>query len=147
MRETILKDIIEAMKAKDKEKLAVLRMVKGAMQLEEINVKHELNDVEMTQILSKQIKTRKDSITEFEKGGRNDLIEATQKEIDILSEYLPKQLSSEEIDVIIDDIFKKVNPTSPKDMGAIMKEATPLLKGKADMKEVSNKIKDRINSL
>ena len=90
---------------------------------------------------------RKESISEFEKGGRNDLIEATQKEIDILSEYLPKQLSSEEIDVIIDNVFKKVNPTSPKDMGAIMKEATPLLKGKADMKEVSNKIKDRINSL
>ena len=97
--------------------------------------------------VSKQIKMRKESISEFEKGGRNDLIEATQKEIDILSEYLPKQLSSEEIDAIIDNVFKKVNPTSPKDMGAIMKEATPLLKGKADMKEVSNKIKDRINSL
>ncbi len=80
MRETILKDIIEAMKSKDKEKLAVLRMVKGAMQLEEINVKHELDDVEMTQILSKQIKTRKDSITEFEKGGRQDLIEQVKKD-------------------------------------------------------------------
>ena len=75
MRQTILNAIIEAMKAKDKETLAVLRMVKGAMQLEEINTKKELDDVEMTQILSKQIKTRKDSIVEFEKGGRQDLID------------------------------------------------------------------------
>ena len=135
--EKMKSDLITAMKEKDKERLTVLRMVKGAIQLEVI----------LIDVVSKQIKMRKESISEFEKGGRNDLIEATQKEIDILSEYLPKQLSSEEIDAIIDNVFKKVNPTSPKDMGAIMKEATPLLKGKADMKEVSNKIKDRINSL
>lgn len=145
--EKMKSDLITAMKEKDKERLTVLRMVKGAIQLEVINNKKEENEELLIDVVSKQIKMRKESISEFEKGGRNDLIEATQKEIDILSEYLPKQLSSEEIDAIIDNVFKKVNPTSPKDMGAIMKEATPLLKGKADMKEVSNKIKGRINSL
>ena len=68
MRQRILDDIISSMKSRDKETLSVLRMVKGAMQIEEINIKHELNDEEMTRIISKQIKTRKDSIVEFEKG-------------------------------------------------------------------------------
>ena len=145
MRETILKDIIEAMKAKDKEKLAVLRMVKGAMQLEEINVKHELNDVEMTQILSKQIKTRKDSITEFEKGGRQDLIE--QVKIEILEVYMPEQMSEEEISKKVLEIFAEVNPTGPSDMGKIMGKAAPLFKGKADMGLVNKIIKEKLNNL
>ena len=143
MRETILKDIIEAMKAKDKEKLAVLRMVKGAMQLEEINVKHELDDVEMTQILSKQIKTRKDSITEFEKGGRQDLIEQVKKEIEILEVYMPEQMNEEEISKKVLEIFAEVNPTGPSDMGKIMGKAAPLFKGKADMGLVNKIIKEK----
>ena len=90
---------------------------------------------------------RKESILEFEKGNRTDLVEATQSEINILKEYLPKQLSEEEIDKIIDDAFNKINPTSNKEMGLIMREVTPLLKGKADMKLVSDKIKERVNKL
>ena len=81
MRERILKDLVTAMKEKDKEKLAVLRMVKGAMQLEEINKKEELKDDEVIAVLAKQIKTRKESIVEFQKGNRNDLVEQTEKEI------------------------------------------------------------------
>lgn len=141
------KDLIYAMKNKDKDKLTTLRMVKGAMQLERINNKKEENEDLLIETVSKQIKMRKESILEFEKANREDLIAATKKEIDILSEYLPKQLTEEEIDKIIDDIFDKVKPTSAKEMGIVMKEVTPLLKGKADMKEVSNKIKERISSL
>ncbi len=141
------KDLIDAMKNKDKDKLTTLRMVKGAMQLERINNKKEENEELLIETVSKQIKMRKESILEFEKANREDLIAATKKEIDILSEYLPKQLTEEEIDKIIDDIFDKVKPTSAKEMGIVMKEVTPLLKGKADMKEVSNKIKERISSL
>ncbi len=141
------KDLIDAMKNKDKDKLTTLRMVKGAMQLERINNKKEENEELLIETVSKQIKMRKESILEFEKANREDLIATTKKEIDILSEYLPKQLTEEEIDKIIDDIFDKVKPTSAKEMGIVMKEVTPLLKGKADMKEVSNKIKERISSL
>lgn len=141
------KDLIDAMKNKDKDKLTTLRMVKGAMQLERINNKKEENEELLIETVSKQIKMRKESILEFEKANREDLIAATKKEIDILSEYLPKQLTEEETDKIIDDIFDKVKPTSAKEMGIVMKEVTPLLKGKADMKEVSNKIKERISSL
>ena len=144
MRNKILEDLVSAMKSQDKETLAVLRMVKGAMQLEEINLKHELNDDEMISVLSKQIKTRKESIEEFKKGNRQDLVDKTQSEIDILSKYMPAQLSEEEVEKIIDDAFSKVNPQGPSDMGKIMGIVSPLLKGKADMSNVSRIIKDKL---
>ena len=140
-------DLISAMKEKDKDKLTVLRMVKGAMQLEKINNKKEENEELLIDVVSKQIKLRKESISEFEKGNRTDLIDKTNKEIEILKEYLPEQLNEEEVNKIIDDVFNKVNPTSNKEMGLIMKEITPLLKGKTDMKKVSDKIKEKINNL
>jgi len=145
MRERILKDLVTAMKEKDKEKLAVLRMVKGAMQMEELNKKHPLTDEEVIDVISKQIKTRKESIKEFEKGNRQDLIDMTNSEIEILMGYMPKQLTEDEINVIIDKAFEEVNPTSPKDMGKIMKVVTPLVKGKADMGYVSKTIKEKLN--
>ena len=144
MRQNILNDIITAMKEKNKEKLAVLRMVKGAMQLEEINVKHELDDIEMTRIISKQIKMRKDSIVEFEKGNRQDLIDITNKEISILEDYMPIQMSEQEISKVIDEVFIKVNPTGPSDIGKIMGAISPLVKGKADMGLVNKMIKERL---
>lgn len=140
-------DLISAMKQKDKDRLTVLRMVKGAMQLEHINNKKEENEELLIEVVSKQIKMRNESIKEFEKGSRDDLIAQTEKEISILKDYLPEQLGEEEIDNIIDSVFDKVNPTSQKEMGLIMKEVNPLLKGKADMKLVSEKIKERISSL
>ena len=145
MRNKILEDLVTSMKNQDKETLAVLRMVKGAMQLEEINLKHELNDDEMLTVLSRQIKTRKESIEEFKKGNRQDLIDKTQKEIDILSKYMPEQLSLEEVEKVIDDAFSKVNPTGPSDMGKIMGIVSPLLKGKTDMSNVSKMIKDKLS--
>jgi len=147
MRQRILDDIVSAMKNKDKEKLAVLRMIKGAMQLEEINKKSELSDDEVIGVISKQIKTRKESIVEFEKGGREDLIDKTNLEIDILNSYMPEQLSEEEVNKIINDAFDKVNPTSMKDMGKLMGLLTPQLKGKADMSSVSVIIKEKLNNL
>ena len=147
MRERILKELMQAMKAQDKEKLSVLRMVKGAIQLEEINKKKELSDDEVIAVISKQIKTRKESITEFKKGNRDDLVEQTEKEINILSEYMPAQLSEEEIIKVIDDAFNEVNPQAPSDMGKIMKTITPKLTGKADMTFVSKTVKEKISQL
>ena len=145
MRNQILEDLKQAMKAQDKLKLAVIRMVKGAIQMEELNKKRELNDDEVIAVISKQIKTRKESIVEFEKANRNDLIEQTTKEIEILNEYMPEQMSEEELNKIIDEVFASVNPTSSSDMGKIMREITPLVKGKADMSLVSKLIKDKLN--
>ena len=144
MRDRILKDIMAAMKSQDKEKLSVLRMVKGAMQLEEINKKKELDDTEMTALISKQIKTRKESIVEFEKGNRQDLIEQAKAEIAILNEYMPEQLSDEEVEKIIDEAIAEVNPSGPSDMGKIMKIVSPKLTGKADMSNVSKLVKEKM---
>ena len=144
MVEKLKQDMIEAMKNKEKERLTVIRMVKAAMDQEHIDRKREINDELLIDVVNKQIKMRKDSISEFEKGGRSDLIEATQKEVDILMNYLPEQLSIEEVKDIISAIFDDVKPVGQKDMGKVMKEATSQLKGKADMKEVSNIIKEKL---
>ena len=145
MIEQLDKDMIEAMKNKEKERLTVIRMVKASLKQEQIDHKKELNDELLIDVVNKQIKMRRDSITEFEKGDRKDLIEKTQEEIDILMKYLPEQLSEEEVNKVIDEIFEEVKPESSKDMGKVMKEATAKLKGKADMKYVSTEIRNRLN--
>ena len=137
MVEQLEKDMIEAMKNKDKERLVVIRMVKASLKQEQIDRKKEINDDLLIDVVNKQIKMRKDSITEFEKGNRQDLINKTQKEIDVLMAYLPEQLDEKEVLNIIDEIFSEVKPTSQKDMGTIMGLAQAKLKGKADMKTVS----------
>jgi len=147
MRQKILNDLVSAMKNKDKETLTVLRMVKGAIQLEEINKKQELNDEDVIAVLSKQIKTRKESIVEFEKAGRNDLTIQTQSEIEILSKYMPEQLSEEEVLKVIDEAFNTLKPEKPSDMGKLMGFLTPKLKGKADMSFVSKTIKEKLANL
>lgn len=144
MVEKLKKDMIDSMKSKDKERLTVIRMVKSAMDLEHIDHKREINDDLLIDVLNKQIKMRRDSIEEFKKASRDDLVEKTQAEVDILLAYLPEQLSEEEVSLEIDKIFEDVQPTSQKDMGRIMKEASAKLKGKADMKLVSEIIKTKL---
>ena len=147
MREQLLNDLKEAMKNKDKERLNVIRMVKGALQLEELNLKRECTDDEIIGLIAKQIKTRKESILEFTKAGRDDLISSTQSEIDILNTYMPEQLSEEEVLKEIGNAFNEVNPSSMKDMGKLMGILTPKLKGKADMSFVSKTIREKLNNL
>lgn len=143
--ETIKQDLITAMKEKDKDKLNTLRSVKGALQLEIINNKKEENDDLLLDVINKQIKMRNDSIEEFKKAGREDLIKSYQKEIDILNNYMPEMLNEEELEKIINDAIKKTNATTIKEMGLIMKEITPQIKNRCDMKEVSQKIKDLLS--
>lgn len=147
MKNKIIEDIKSAMKSQDKVALAVVRMLKSDIQMAELNKKSELTDDEIVSIVSKQIKMRKDSIKEFEKGNRNDLIEQSKQEIKILEKYLPEQLTEEEITDIINSVFSKVNPTSSSDMGKIMGALTPLVKGKADMGIVSKIVKEKLSNL
>lgn len=144
MREKILEDLKQAMKNQDKEILTVIRMVKGAMQMEELKVKHPLTDDEMITIITREIKTRKESISEFEKGNRTDLIEKTEQEIKILEQYMPEQLSDDEVNKIIDEAFSTLKPAAPSDMGKIMGLLTPKLKGKTDMSLVSKKVREKL---
>lgn len=144
MVEKLNKDMIEAMKEKDKDRLNVIRMVKASLKQEEIDHKKEINDDLLIEIVNRQIKMRKDSISEFVKAGREDLKEKTQAEIDILMNYLPEQLSHEEIVKTIDEIFEEIKPNSIKEMGRIMGIASEKMKGKADMKEVSAIIREKL---
>ena len=147
MYNKIKEDIVKALKEKDTLKLQTLRGIKGEVDLEHINKKVEINDDLVITVLSRGIKTRRESITEFEKGNREDLITKTNDEINLLQTYLPAQLTDEEINKVLDDAFNKVNPTSSKEMGLIMREVTPLLKGKVDMGKVSALIKERLANL
>lgn len=144
LSERINNDLKEAMKSKDSFRLSVIRMVKGAMQLAKPNPREELTDDDVITVISKQIKMRNDSIKEFEAAGRSDLVEQNKKEIEILNTYMPKQLSEEELTEIIDKVFKEAKPTSQKDMGLIMKNISPLVKGKADMSLVNKLVKERL---
>ena len=148
--ETISKDLVNAMKSKDKDTLGTLRLLKSAIDLYLVNNKFDRNnasDEVVIDVVSKQVKTHRESIEEFKKGNRQDLIDNLNREIELLSKYLPEQFSSEELADIVDSVFNEVKPTSVKDMGAIMKAITPLVKGKADMREVNALIKDKLNNL
>ena len=146
MLEKLDKDMIEAMKNKEKDRLTVIRMVKAALKQEQIDHKKELTEELLIDVVNKQVKMRKDSIAEFSKANRDDLVQKTQEEIDILMNYLPEQLSLEEVKEIISRIFDEIKPEGQKDMGKVMKAATEKLKGKADMKEVSTIIREMLNS-
>ena len=144
LSEKINEDLKEAMKNKDSFKLGVIRMVKGAMQLAKKSPREELTDDDVINVLSKQIKMRREAIEQFENAGRMDLAEQNKKEIEILSSYMPEELSMEELNQILDKVFDEVKPTSQKDMGLVMKTVTPLVKGRADMSLVSRLIKERL---
>ncbi len=147
LAERINNDLKECMKNKDSFKLSVIRMIKGAMQLEKKDPRAELTDDEMIKVISKQIKMRNDAINEFKKADRQDLISQNEKEIEILNSYLPPKLSDEEVNKILDEAFSLVNPTSSKDIGKIMKEVSSKVAGRADMSVVSTLIRDRLNNL
>lgn len=144
LAEKINNDLKEAMKNKDSFKLGVIRMIKGAMQLAKPNPREELTDDDVIQVISKQIKMRKDAIEQFEAAGREDLVLQNKKEIEILSSYMPEEMSLEELNKTIDKVFEEVKPISSKDMGLIMKNISPLVKGRADMSLVNKLIKERL---
>ena len=146
MNDIIAQDMKNAMKSGNKFELSVLRMLKSALQMEKISKKRELEDSEVISVIKKQVKVRKDSITEYTKYNKLDSVADLEKEIEILNKYLPEELSIEEVNKIIDDIFEEVKPTSIKDMGRIMK----IINEKninADMSLVSGLVKERINNL
>ena len=133
MKQRIMEDLKSAMKSGDKERLSVIRMLKGAIQMEEIAKMHELTDEEIVPIIAKQIKTRKEANVEFAKANRNDLVDKNNAEIEILNTYMPRMMDEAEINLIIDQVFAKINPASSNDIGKIMKEIAPQVRGKADM--------------
>jgi len=139
-------DMKIAMKQKDKDTLSVIRMVKSSIQNETIKLgKEDLSTDEELTILSKELKQRKDSLQEFSKANRTDLVENLEKEIHILQEYMPKQLSDDELSEIIQSTIREIGATSIKDMGEIMKAVMPKVKGKADGARINMLVKEYIS--
>jgi uncharacterized protein YqeY len=146
--ETIQKDIVTAMKAKDEMKLSVLRMVKAAFQLKEVDKMRKLDDQESIQLLQTLVKQRKESIDQFTKGGRQDLVDKEQKELAILETYLPAGASPAEMEAAVTKAIAESGATSIKQMGAVVKAAKTVLEGKAvDGKALSDLVRDRLSKL
>lgn len=145
MFEKITKDLTEAMKAKDTFRTSVLRMLKSALKNEEINKKSPLNDDEVLAIIKKQVKTRKDSMNEYASYNRMDLADSLQKEIDILNEYLPEELSDEELEKIVKETITKVKAESIKQMGMVIKTISSEYGARCDMAKVSKLVKEKLS--
>ncbi|WP_297570101.1 GatB/YqeY domain-containing protein [uncultured Anaerovibrio sp.] len=145
IKEQLANDMKEAMKAKEKERLAVIRMVRGAIRQQEIDGKTELDDEAVIAVISKEVKMRKDSIVDFQKGGRDDLVAQNEAEIAFLMPYLPKQLTEDEVRELVKEAVEKTGASSPKDMGKVMGALMPKVKGRADGKMVNQLVKEALN--
>lgn len=147
MKEQFLQELKEAMREKDVIRKNTITLLRSAILQVEKDTQKELNDDEIIGIVAKEVKKRKDAITDYEKAGREDIISDLNKEIEILSKYLPKQLSKEEIVALVDEAISNVNATSPKDMGKVMQDLRPKTNGRADGKLVSEIVKEKLNNL
>lgn len=141
LKEQLTADMKEAMKNKEKDRLAVIRMVRGAIRQQEIDGQKELGEEDVIAVISKEVKMRRDSIEEFQKGGREDLVEKTQAEIDVLLPYLPAQLSEDEVRELVKAAVEQTGAATPKDMGKVMGVLMPKVKGRADGKMVNTIVK------
>ena len=145
IRETLQNDWKNALKQKDKFKANVISMVKASILLVEKSGAEDVNDDKVIEILAKEVKQRRDSLVEFEKGNRQDLVEQTEAEIEILLQYLPQQLTEEEIRKIVIESAEKLGTSSIKDMGKLMSDVKPKVQGRADGKVVSQIVKNYLN--
>jgi uncharacterized protein YqeY len=141
LKEQLTADMKDAMKNKEKDRLAVIRMVRGAIRQQEIDGQKELGEDDVIAVISKEVKMRRDSIEEFKKGGREDLVEKTQAEIDVLMPYLPAQLSEDEVRELVKAAVEQTGASTPKDMGKVMGVLMPKVKGRADGKMVNTIVK------
>ncbi|GIO27587.1 GatB/YqeY domain-containing protein [Ornithinibacillus bavariensis] len=139
-------DMKQAMKNKDKERLSVIRMVKASIQNESIKLgKSELSEDEDLTILSRELKQRKDSLQEFKSAGRDDLVEKLEMEIKIIQEYMPEQLSDEELKAIVLETIQETGASSKKEMGKVMSQVMPKVKGKADGSKINKLVQELLN--
>lgn len=141
LKEKLLEDLKQSMKEKNINRKNVVQMVRAAILQVEKDKAIEVTDEQIIEIIAKEAKKRKDSITDYQKGGREDLVAQIEEEIAVLEEYLPKQLSKEEVEEKVKEIIQKTNATSMKDMGMVMKEAKQEIGAAADGKMISDVVK------
>jgi uncharacterized protein YqeY len=147
LKDKLTEDMKQAMKDKEagKQRLSVIRMVRASIKNTEIDRKKELGDEEVLDVLAKEVKMRRDSLEEFKKGNRPDLVAGLEQEIVILMGYLPAQLSEEEVRALVTEAVAQTGAGGPKDMGKVMAALMPKVKGRADGKTVNAMVKDALN--
>ncbi len=148
LKDKIHEDLKAAMIAKDEQKLSVIRMLKSAVQYYEINkggAGYSATDDDIIEVIGKEIKKRRESIELYEKGGRPELAEKEQQELDVLQTYLPEQLSEDEIKTLVDEAISQTGATEMKDMGRVMGALMPKVKGKADNSIVSSLVREKLS--
>jgi uncharacterized protein YqeY len=144
LKEQITEDMKAAMRAKDAEKLGTIRLLTAAMKQKEVDERIELTDTHVLTIIEKMIKQRKDSITQFEAGGRQDLADAEKSELAVLAEYMPAALSEDEVNAEVAAAVASTGAAGPQDMGRVMAVLKPKLAGRADMTKVSGLVKSAL---
>jgi uncharacterized protein len=146
LKETLQQDMKAAMRAADKRRLSVIRLINAAIKQREVDERIELDDTQVTAVLDKMAKQRRESIDQYEKAGRKDLADQEYFELEVLKDYLPEPLSDSEIDSLIADAIAATGATSIKDMGKVMGQLKEKLAGRADMGAVSGRIKSRLSA-
>ena len=145
LKDKLQQDMKDALRGGDKRSLGIIRLILAAIKQREVDERIELDDAQVTSVLDKMAKQRRDSHEQYEKAGRADLAEQEAFELDMLKAYLPEQLGDTEIDTLIDEAIQATGASSMKDMGKIMGQLKPKLQGRADMGAVSGRIKDRLS--
>ncbi|RYL90396.1 GatB/YqeY domain-containing protein [Sporolactobacillus sp. Y61] len=138
-------DMKQAMKARDKDRLTVIRMIKTSLHNESIRRRKELSDEEALSVLTHELKQRKDSLQEFKKAERQDLIDEVRKEIAIVQSYMPEQLSENEVNSIVDQVISEVGAVSKTEIGKVMKAIMPKVKGRADGSLINRLVRSKLN--
>ena len=148
LKEKLTADMKEAMKAREegRQRLGVIRLVRGAIRQQEIDGQRELDDEAVLSVISKDVKQLRDAIEEFQKGGRDDLVRQNEAEIAILMEYLPQQMTEDEVRSAVQEAIAATGASTPKDMGKVMKELMLKVKGRADGKLVNQIVRERLDA-
>lgn len=144
LEKILMDDLKTSMKEKDTVRKNTITLVRAAIKQIEVDERRNVTDEEIREIISKQIKGKRTAIKDFEKGNRDDLVDLTNKEIDILLDYLPKQLSQEEVELIVEDTIRDLGASSMKDIGLVMKGVMPKVAGKTDGNIVSSIVKNKL---
>jgi uncharacterized protein len=145
LKTRISEDMKSALRAKDAERLKAIRLLLAAIKQREVDERIELADADVVGVIDKMLKQRRESIAQFERGGREDLAAAERAEIAVLQAYMPQPLSGDEIEALVAEAIRGANATSAKDMGAVMAALRPRLAGRADMAAVSQVVKSRLS--
>ena len=145
LKQRIKEDMKTAMRAKEKSRLAVIRLIQAAIKQKEVDERIELDDAQVIAVLDKMLKQRRDSIEQYEKADRQDLADQEKFEVELIQTYLPQQLTEAELNALIDEVIAATGAESVRDLGKVMGMIKPKVQGRADMKAVSGQIKQRLS--